>query len=89
MVNIKTLTASELLSYDALADIAFSFYDNEAKANQIEDEERYKKATEKMGKYSKIREQIFEEIELRLDQLYKDDKLPEKNVKAKNEKAVD
>lgn len=71
--QIKSLSMEQLLSHLEAVDMVCDFYDNEMKANtgQYDGEEvsAYNAANDRLLRYMKIREKIFNEIETRVDEL--------------------
>ena len=69
-MKLKELSATDLLAYKQLADIVYNFYDNEAKANKL-DEKLFREAYANSLKYLKVQGDIFEEIRRRVDDVQK------------------
>lgn len=67
-MKLKDLNATDLLAYKNFTDIVYNFYDNEAKANSL-DEKLFIDAYAKSMKYLKIQGEIFEEIKSRIDKI--------------------
>jgi len=67
-MKLKELNATDLLAYKNFVDIVYNFYDNEAKANEL-DENLFKDAYNNSLKYLKLQSEIFNEIKSRVDKL--------------------
>lgn len=71
--NLTKASGSELLEMLQMAEIVLSYYDNEARANindvNGEGKTAYANAANKILKYTKIKNSIFNEIEKRIDEL--------------------
>lgn len=67
-MNLTSLSATDLLAYKDFADTVYNFYDNEAKANSL-DNEVFKEAYNNSLKYLEIKSKIFNEIKNRVDKL--------------------
>lgn len=71
--KIKEMTMPELLAYKNGCEIIFDYYDNLMRANYGTYDSYTKKAfndsSEKCSKYIKIKEEIFNEIKAKIDNL--------------------
>lgn len=63
---LEDVALADLLSYYQMADLAFLYYDNDAKANVIENVDIFKEANTKIDYYLMVRRAVFDEIERRL-----------------------
>ena len=63
---LEDVALADLLTYYSMADLAFIYYDNDAKANVIENVDLFKEANEKIAYYLTVRRAVFDEIEARL-----------------------
>lgn len=73
---LEDVALADLLTYYSMADLAFLYYDNDAKANVIENVDIFNEANKKIDYYLVVRRAVFDEIERRLhdkpfDQLVK------------------
>lgn len=67
-MELKKLNATDLLAYKEFVDVVYNFYDNEAKANSL-DEKMFKEAYAQRLKYLNIKDLVFDEIKNRVDNI--------------------